>query len=65
MRKTEEGILIRLYEGIGRETAIKVDGLLLKNGNLHEVGMSGKNTCQCDAASVFFHPFEIKTFIIK
>ncbi len=65
MRTHEHHVLVRLYETLGRETTVNFAGSLLDKGTLSETDMEGANPKPCDASAVLFHPFEIKTFVIK
>ena len=64
-RRTENGVLVRLYEAVGRQTTVRLSGNLLQDCSMYETDMEGKDPVPVAADAVFFRPFEIKTFLIK
>ena len=56
--------VVRLYEALGAETDITLNGKLFANKNVYEADMSGNIRSQLDK-SVTFRPFEIRTLILK
>ena len=65
LRRTADGIQVRLYENIGRQTMVTLGGKLLEGRNLLETGMAGRDPVPIEKESISFRPFEIKTFILK
>ena len=63
--RTADGIQVRLYEAVGRQTTIDLKGKLLDGMDLFESDMAGREPVQRGKDSISFRPFEIKTFIIK
>ncbi len=58
-----EGVLVRWYETLGRETPdVKVTSSL---GRLFECRADGSDPAAEPSAELFFKPFEVKTFLIK
>ena len=64
IRHTDDGILFRLYETLGRQTKVSLAGKLLETGTLFETDMEGNLLEEIDPETSF-RPFEIKTFIIR
>jgi alpha-mannosidase len=56
------GILIRLYETLGRETETALGGRLV-DGGLREAALDGTGGDEISAAGLKFKPFEIRTFL--
>ena len=65
VRKTDDGIMIRLYETLGRQTKISLSGKIMEKGALYETDMTENRETPCSGNSIAFRPFEIKTLIIK
>ena len=65
LRRTADGIQVRLYETIGRQTTVNLCGKLLEGTKLFETDMAGKDPVQITKDAISFRPFEIKTYIIK
>jgi hypothetical protein len=61
----KDGIMLRLYESLGRPCNVVLSGKLLENASLFESNMLGQNPTQITNNSISFTPFEIKTFLIK
>jgi hypothetical protein len=57
--------MLRLYESLGRPCNVVLSGKLLENASLFESNMLGQNPTQITNNSIYFTPFEIKTFLIK
>ena len=64
-RRLDDAVLVRFCEMLGRQTETRLSGQLLDRRQLFETDMEGKNPVQREKESISFHPFEIKTFIIK
>ena len=65
LRRIADGIQVRLYEAIGRQTTIRLEGRLMERTKLFETDMEGREPVPREKESISFLPFEIKTFIIK
>ena len=64
MYQSNDGIVIRMYESVGRQTTITLDGKLMVGKELYETDMAEKMHKKVQKA-IAFRPFEVKTFIIK
>ena len=65
LRRTADGVQVRLYENIGRQTTVTLGGKLLDGRNLLETDMVGRDLVPGEKDAISFRPFEIKTFILK
>ena len=65
IRKSENGILVRVYETQGRYASISMSGSLLKGKTVFNAEADGTVLEKENAAELNFKPFEIRTFILK
>ncbi len=65
IRRCEEGILIRVYETLGRYTTAAVSGALMNKKQIYGAQADGSDPEKEDPAELFFKPYEIRTFVLK
>ena len=65
LRRIADGIQVRLYETLGRQTTIDLNGKLPQGMDLFEADMEGNNPVPRKKDAISFRPFEIKTFMLK
>ena len=65
IRKTENGILVRAYETLGRYTTVSISGSLQEKRHIYNAEADGTVLEKENAHELYFKPYEIRTFIIK
>ncbi|MBR2427668.1 MAG: GntR family transcriptional regulator [Lentisphaeria bacterium] len=65
IRKCDAGILVRVYETMGRYTAAAISGSMLDGRTLYAADADGTVREKENAADLNFKPYEIRTFVLK
>lgn len=65
IRRCNDGILIRVYETLGRYTTASISGSLTENKQIFAAQADGSGLEEEKMSELFFKPCEIRTFVLR